>query len=114
MRQIDMKHHVEGDRIIKTTNGQEIPENEPTILFRGRDHLALPMLTYYRQLCIDDGCTDMQTAAWVKWARLRDWRSSQQEIQRAYDAAQDATWSSGQMPGRFEWLIKEGWVEDEI
>ncbi len=60
MRQIDMKHSIDGDRIIKTSNGQEIPDHEPTILFRGRDHLALPMLTFYRQLCIDDGCTDYQ------------------------------------------------------
>lgn len=60
MRHIDMKHSIEGDRIIKTSNGQEIPEHEPTILFRGRDHLALPMLKHYRQLCIDNGCTDYQ------------------------------------------------------
>lgn len=63
MRPLDMKHHIEGDRIIKTTNGQEIPETEPTILFRGRDHLALPMLKHYRQLCVDDGCTDFQMAS---------------------------------------------------
>ena len=60
MRQIDMKHSIDGDRIIKTTNGQEIPEHEPTILFRGRDHLAIPMLLHCRQLCADDGCTDYQ------------------------------------------------------
>ena len=63
VRKIDEKHHVEGDQIIKTTNGQPIPEDEPTILFRGRDHLALPMLTYYRHLCVQDGCTEYQLAS---------------------------------------------------
>lgn len=35
-------------------------EAEPVILFRGRDKLALPMLNYYRGLCVADGCTDCQ------------------------------------------------------
>lgn len=60
MRKIDEKHHIEGEKIIKTSNGQEIPDNEPVILFRGRDKLALPMLEYYRQLCIAHDCTDYQ------------------------------------------------------
>jgi hypothetical protein len=60
MRKLDIKHHIEGDRIIKSSNGQEILETEPVILFRGRDHLALPMLQHYKHLCIDDGCTDYQ------------------------------------------------------
>ena len=75
MRRIDEKHHIEGEQIIKTTNGQAIPESEPTILFRGRDKLALPMLRYYRQMCADDGCTDFQLesmdkmiAAFVRFA----------------------------------------------
>lgn len=71
---IDEKHHLEirgeGEGplthhvrpcIVKTGNGEEIPDNEPRILFRGRDRLALPMLKYYRQLCVADGCTDYQT-----------------------------------------------------
>lgn len=61
MTRIDNKHHLEGERIIKTTNGQPIDlEKEPVILFRGRDKLALPMMRYYRQLCIEDGCTEYQ------------------------------------------------------
>jgi hypothetical protein len=60
MRRIDRKHHVDGDRIIKTSNGTEVPATEPTILFRGRDRLALPMLALYRNLCVADGCNDFQ------------------------------------------------------
>jgi hypothetical protein len=57
--QIDEKHHIEV-KIIKTTNDQPIPDNEPTILFRGRDKLALPMLRYYKELCEKDGATAYQ------------------------------------------------------
>lgn len=64
MKQIDNKHHIstEGARIIivKTSNNQPIPDEEPTILFRGRDTLALPMLYFYRKLCVEDGCTTYQ------------------------------------------------------
>lgn len=60
MRQIDEKHSIDGDRIIKTATGEEIPETEPVILYRGRDRLALPMLLFYRDLCVNDGATDYQ------------------------------------------------------
>ena len=75
--QLDNKHHltptvdISGETIFnvsaqidKTDNGQPIDlDVEPVILFRGRDKLALPMLTYYRQLCVEDGCTDFQLQA---------------------------------------------------
>jgi hypothetical protein len=61
MRTIDLKHHIdENCEIVKTTNGTIIPRDEPTILFRGRDHLAVPMLRAYRELCVADGCNDYQ------------------------------------------------------
>lgn len=60
MRQIDEKHSIDGDRIIKTATGEEIPDTEPVILFRARDRLALPMMLYYRDMCAMDGATDYQ------------------------------------------------------
>src|SRR5436309_13375484 len=58
---IDEKHHISGlGLIVKTSNNQPIPDEEPRILFRGRDKLALPMLKFYRELCIKDNCTDYQ------------------------------------------------------
>jgi hypothetical protein len=69
---IDEKHHLEirlHDRedqdscypvIVKSGNGEPIPLEEPRILFRGRDRLALPLLRVYRQMCADDGATDYQ------------------------------------------------------
>lgn len=60
-RQIDLKHHITSDgRLIKSGNGVEIPADEPLILFRGRDYLALPLLMEYRRLCVADGCNDFQ------------------------------------------------------
>lgn len=60
MKRIDNKHHLEGEQIVKTGNGVPIPDDEPVILFRARDYLALPMLRFYRQLCVEDGCTRFQ------------------------------------------------------
>ena len=61
MTRIDNKHHLEGERIVKTGNGVPIDlDKEPVILFRGRDRLSLPMLLHYRELCVQDGCTDFQ------------------------------------------------------
>ena len=61
VRKIDLKHHIDDKgQIIKTGNGVPIPEEEPLILFRARDRLAVPMLRAYRELCIADGCNDFQ------------------------------------------------------
>lgn len=60
MRLIDEKYSVDGDKIVKTKTGEVISEDEPTILYRGRDRLALPMLEFYKALCIEDGATDYQ------------------------------------------------------
>lgn len=69
-RQIDDKHDArvildvagatESVEIFKSTNNTPIPKEEPMILFRGRDHLAIPMLEHYLHLCLADGCTDYQ------------------------------------------------------
>jgi hypothetical protein len=60
MRRIDRKFAVDGDRIIKTTNGEVLPPEEPLFLFRARDHLALPALRAYLAMCEADGCTGYQ------------------------------------------------------
>lgn len=58
MRKIDEKFHIEGDKIVKTSNGLEIPRDEPVFLFRGRDRLAIKALLYYRDISAADGCND--------------------------------------------------------
>lgn len=65
-KQIDPKYSIEvvdyGLRqppVIQIVNlaGVPIPEDEPLILFRARDHNALDMLRFYRARCEADGCT---------------------------------------------------------
>lgn len=62
MRQIDPKYHIDGNEIVKTSNGVAVPVDEPLMLFRGRDKLALAMLGCYRQLSIDEGCSEYHLA----------------------------------------------------
>ncbi len=45
-------------RIVKTTTGVPIPDDEPLILFRARDQYALDTLEYYLNVCRLCGCTD--------------------------------------------------------
>ncbi len=62
MQPIDPKYGVDwldGEvKIIKIATREPIPDDEPLILFRARDHHAIAMLRYYRNLCANDGCTD--------------------------------------------------------
>ena len=60
MRVIDPKYHIENEQIIKTSNGLPLPEDEPLILFRAKDRLALPMLRIYKILSQVDGCNEHQ------------------------------------------------------
>jgi hypothetical protein len=53
MRRIDTKYQTSGD--ITRLDGTPIPEDEPLILFRGRDRLVLPMLEHYLQLRLKAG-----------------------------------------------------------
>jgi hypothetical protein len=49
--------------IVKIATGEAIPEDEPLILFRARDHNAIPgALVPYFKKCLDDGCTDFHMA----------------------------------------------------
>jgi hypothetical protein len=58
MRKLDEKFHIDGDKIIKTSNGLEIPLDEPVFLIRARDRLAVRALLHYRDISAADGCND--------------------------------------------------------
>jgi hypothetical protein len=52
-----------GDRkfrvgLIKRSNGDPIPEDEPIFILRARDYLALPLLAHYIKLSQVDDCTE--------------------------------------------------------
>lgn len=52
--------HAASMEIVKTSNGEAIPHDEPVILFRARDMHALPALEYYRDTCQAYGCNQYQ------------------------------------------------------
>ena len=67
LRKLDQKYSIEVVTesetpsyvgITKTSTGVRIHPDEPVMLFRARDVLALPLLKQYRQLCVDEGCTE--------------------------------------------------------
>lgn len=75
MRAIDEKFHVEGDQIIKTTNGDVVPEDEPLFLVRARDYLAIPLLEHYRRMSEIDGCNEWHLERLEQRIRLfEEWR----------------------------------------
>jgi hypothetical protein len=57
MRKIDEKFSTTGD-IVKSSNGEIVPEDEPLFLIRARDRLAVAALETYRELSQKDGCID--------------------------------------------------------
>ena len=46
--------------LVKRSNGEPIPEDEPIFVLRARDHLAVSLLRQYRVLSEADGCNDFQ------------------------------------------------------
>ena len=60
---LDPKYHVENGEVVKTSNGAAIPIDEPLILFRGRDSLAVKALEAYHDACVADHCTPYQVDA---------------------------------------------------
>lgn len=58
MRKISNRFHIENNEIIKTSNGDPIPHDEPLLILRARDRLAIPILKIYQELAKVDGCND--------------------------------------------------------
>lgn len=53
-----MFHIDENYQLVKTSNNQPVPEDEPLVIIRGRDRLAIPALEHYRELAVADHCND--------------------------------------------------------
>jgi len=62
MRKLDGKYHITEDRIVNTSTGAIIPEDEPLFLFRAKDALAISTLVAYKQMCINTDCKPEQIA----------------------------------------------------
>lgn len=87
---IDGKFHINREQIVKTSNGQIIPEDEPLFLLRGRDNLAIPLLQRYLKFCIQDGCTEYQ---------LKGIEAAIQEFQEFKERPNETA-------GQFTWSLK--------
>lgn len=55
---LNARFHIEGGKLVKTSNGQPVPPEEPTFILRGRDLLAMPTLATYYKLGEQDGCNE--------------------------------------------------------
>jgi len=54
----EMWHIDEEYRLVKTSNGQPLPDDEPVVVLRARDRLAVPTLKFYHLLAMSNGCND--------------------------------------------------------
>jgi hypothetical protein len=73
MRRIDTKYQTSGD--ISKLDGTPIPNDEPLILFRGRDRLVLPMLEHYLELRLKAGTSDKNLGLLREQMRvIKDWQ----------------------------------------
>lgn len=63
---IDPKYQIEviddQVRIVKTSSGVPVPEDEPVMFFRARDRHAIATIEAYRSLCAADGCNEYHMA----------------------------------------------------
>jgi len=50
----DRKFKFEDGHFVNRVSGEIIPDDEPVIIFRARDHYALLVLQYYHSLVLDD------------------------------------------------------------
>jgi hypothetical protein len=55
MRKLNDMYHLEGEQLVKTSNNQIVPEDEPLFILRGRDSLAALGIMTYRRECMELG-----------------------------------------------------------
>ena len=74
-RDLDGKFELRDDQIVKKSNGEPIPDDEPVFILRARDRLALRLLCEYRAMSERDGCNDYHFGILDKTiARFADFR----------------------------------------
>jgi len=75
--------------LIKRSNNDPVPEDEPIFILRARDHLAVPTLLTYLKFSKLDGCNDFhmegleqQIALFDDWTRDHKDRMKQPGVTR--------------------------------
>lgn len=43
--------------VLRKRDGTPIPADEPWMAFRGQDRFTVRVLRFYRELCVEDGCS---------------------------------------------------------
>lgn len=51
MKKVNEMFHIEDEQLVKTSNGQPVPEDEPIFILRGRDALSYDTILAYIHLC---------------------------------------------------------------
>ncbi len=78
MRQIDAKTQTTGE--LQKIDGTPIPEDEPLILFRGKDKLLPDMLRSYNELCRAAGADEAQlSVVEAKIKSIEAWQRANQD-----------------------------------
>jgi hypothetical protein len=66
MRKLNEMFHIDGEQLVKTSNGQPVPSDEPLFILRGRDRLALSVLSHYIGECKAHGVPDDRIGALIQ------------------------------------------------
>jgi hypothetical protein len=75
MRQIDLKYKTSGN--ITKLDGTPVPDDEPLMLFRGRDKLLPQLLERYEELCRNNGSPPGQLEKLHKQVnKITSWQSA--------------------------------------
>jgi hypothetical protein len=74
--EIDGKYRVNGGGSIVKENGDPLPQDEPRMLFRGKDKLLPQLLEHYKQLCQEAGSPSEQIEGIQERLNIiKDWQS---------------------------------------
>jgi hypothetical protein len=66
-----------GSGRIKKLSGQDVPDDEPLIVFRAQDGMSLPMLEAYARLCREAGCLPAFMAPlYRRMADFAEWQAA--------------------------------------
>src|SRR6266550_5665718 len=60
-RRLNPMFHIDDEGyLVKTSNGERVPDDEPLFILRGRDAVAADTLYHYGRLMIDARCDDLR------------------------------------------------------
>lgn len=86
---LECKFEIKENRLVKKSNGEAIPDDEPVFVLRARDVLAIALLASYYDLSMEQGCNSYHmdmlrrtTEAFVQFASDHPERMKQPSVTR--------------------------------